>query len=103
MGAVISHATVTLTNPKTNLTFAYETQDDGAYSFSMLETGSYNLSVDAGGFSVKEIQNLDVSAGANKTIDVDLLIPIVRAEVEVRCNTELVMSVQGGAVVREPK
>ncbi|HEX7720507.1 MAG TPA: ankyrin repeat domain-containing protein, partial [Pyrinomonadaceae bacterium] len=101
-GAVVSRATVTLTNKKASTSYAFVTQDDGAYNFSLLDAGSYDLTVDAPGFSVTELQNLDLSAAANKTVDVDLLLPIVRAEVEVRTAVEVFVSVQGGVGVREP-
>lgn len=101
-GAVVSRATVTLTNKKASTSYAYVTQDDGAYNFSLLDAGSYDLMVDAPSFSVREVQNLDLSAAANKTVDVDLLLPIVRAEVEVRSEVEVVVSVQGGIGIREP-
>jgi len=101
-GAVVSQATVTLTNKKANTSYAYVTQDDGAYIFSLLDPGSYDLTVDAPSFSVREVQNLDLSAASNKTVDVDLFIPIVRAEVEVRSETEVFVSVQGGVGIREP-
>ena len=101
-GAVVSRATVTLTNKKASTSYAFVTQDDGAYNFSLLDAGSYDLTVDARSFSVREVQNLDLSAAANKTVDVDLLLPIVRAEVEVRAEGEVFVSVQGGVGVREP-
>jgi len=101
-GAVIPGATVTLVNPKDNSSFVFVTADDGTYNFSLLDAGGYNLSVDAPGFSAFERNNLNLSGAANKTIDVDLTIPILRAEVEVRSNTPLVLSVQGGIGIREP-
>lgn len=101
-GAVVSRATVTLTNKKASTSYAYVTQDDGAYNFSMLDAGSYDLTVDAPSFSVKEMKNLDLSAATNKTVDVDLLIPMVIAEVEVRTEVEVFVSVQGGVGIREP-
>src|SRR5882672_10821143 len=75
-GAVVSRSTVTLTNKQASTSYAYVTQDDGAYNFSLLDAGSYDLTVDAPSFSVREVQNLDLSAAANKTVDVDLLLPI---------------------------
>ncbi|HYX28245.1 MAG TPA: ankyrin repeat domain-containing protein [Pyrinomonadaceae bacterium] len=102
-GALVPQAAVTLTNPKTNTTYSFITGDDGAYRFSLLEPGSYNLSVDAPGFSVIEKQNLELVSSANKTIDVDLAIAIITADVEVRLESREVFSVTMGVVaMREP-
>ena len=101
-GALVPKASVTLTNAKTNTTFIYTTQDDGAYKFSLLEPGSYNLRVDAPGFSVIDKQDLEVSASANATVDVDLTIAIVTVAVEVTTSVIENQVVQGMVVIREP-
>jgi uncharacterized protein len=102
-GAVVSGATVTLMNKKANTVFVYVTQDDGAYKFSLLEAGSYNLAVDAPGFSVIEMKNLDLSAASDQTVDLNLTIHAITAEVEVRAESSDVVSVTSGAVaIRDP-
>src|SRR5882724_630980 len=102
-GAVVNQATVTLTNTKTNTSFVFVTQEEGAYNFSLLESASYSLTVDAPGFSVVEMKNLDLTVNSKKTVDVDLLLPIIRAEVEVKSESLQEVSVSMGVVaVRDP-
>jgi len=102
-GAVVPQAIVTLMNKKANTLFVYVTQDDGAYKFSLLEAGAYSLTVDAPGFSVIEMKNLDLSVDSNQTVDVDLTIHMITTEVEVRAESSDVVNVTSGAVaMREP-
>src|SRR5207244_2541563 len=49
-GAVIPGATVTLLNNQSGLAFVFVTNEDGAYTFSMLEAGEYTLNVEAPSF-----------------------------------------------------
>lgn len=101
-GALVPQATLTLTNPRTNDTYRFVTTDDGAYKFSLLDAGRYNLSVDAPGFSVVEKQNLELSASANKTIDVDLAIAIVTVDVVVKSELVEEQVRMGMVAIREP-
>jgi hypothetical protein len=64
-GAVVSGATVTLTDKTGNLVFNYTTADDGAYRFSLLEAGVYNLSVDAPSFAKTEASRLSLGSDTN--------------------------------------
>jgi len=101
-GAVVRNATVTLTNRKENTSFVFVTQDDGAYLFTLLDAGGYNLSVEANGFATGEKKGLNLSAAANQTFDVELTLPTIIAEVEVRSEIVLETSIQGGIGIREP-
>lgn len=102
-GAVIPGATVSLINPKDNTLFVFVTSDDGAYNFSLLDAGPYNLSVNAPGFSVMEKKDLNLAAAPSQTVDVDLTLPILIAEVEVIANPVIFeSSIQGSIGIREP-
>jgi len=102
-GAVVPEATVTLVDTKAKTSFVYVTGNDGGYNFSLLEGGAYNLSVDAPGFSVVERKNLELPVNSSKMVDVDLTLPIITAEVEVKLEIPEEVSVQSGVVaIREP-
>jgi carboxypeptidase family protein len=49
-GAVISGATVTATNPQTEITTTLQTDAKGYYSFTALPVGTYNIDVHQSGF-----------------------------------------------------
>jgi ankyrin repeat protein len=104
-GAVVSGATLTMTNTKTNLAFTYTTGDDGAYKFSLLESGPYSLVVEAPGFEKKEVPGLDLRAGSNETENLLLQIPELTVRVEINAEPiAVVQRVTGGAIaIRRPE
>lgn len=100
-GALVSGATVTLTNPAGHLVFNFTTADDGAYKFSLLEAGVYDLSVEAPTFAKAEGRDLNLGPNTNRTLDLAVNLPVFIEEVEVRSiNSEV--SIQGGASIRVP-
>ena len=101
-GAVVPHATVSLSNSKAQLSFVYVTDDDGAYNFAGLEPGSYALTVEAAGFAKAEIAQLDLSIGAEKAINIDLTIPAITAEVEIKSQVVTEVATMGVVSIREP-
>jgi len=97
-GAVISSATVLLTNVKDGLSFTYTTADDGMYTFSLLPAGEYRLAVEAAGFQARNIDEIRLADSADRTINVELQLPEIVEEVEVRTDTNVVVQVTSGAV-----
>ena len=71
-GAVVSKATVTLTNPATQQTRTSVTGDTGTYTFTELPPGTYNLNVAAATFKSASISNIAVAAETPATTDVTL-------------------------------
>jgi hypothetical protein len=71
-GAVISGATVTLTNKETNKAQRTTTGDEGFYRFDRLLPGSYTLTVEAPGFKKKVLENVTVIAEEVQGINVQL-------------------------------
>jgi ankyrin repeat protein len=100
-GAVVRNATVTLTNLKEHSSFVFVTQDDGAYLFSLLNAGAYDLSAEAAGFSTQN-QKLNVSAATNNTLEIELGLPIIMAVVEVIAAPLVETSYQGSVGISEP-
>jgi ankyrin repeat protein len=102
-GAVVAGANVTLINTQSHLTFTYITGDDGAYKFSLLEAGRYNLIAEAPSFAKTEKPQFDLNFGANHSVNLGLQIPELTAEVDVYGPVNEVESVQGGVSFREPE
>jgi ankyrin repeat protein len=101
-GAVIAGATVTLTSSEYHVTFSYATGDDGAFQFSFLDPGAYNLVIEGAGFERKELSNLVVSANANKALALAMEIRQLTAEVRVEADS-VEVTVQGGAMFVMPE
>jgi ankyrin repeat protein len=97
-GAVISGATLTLTNPQTGLAFVFNTTDDGAYKFSLLKEGHYSLAVEAAGFIRTEMPELELQRDVNRTLNFSMEIPQVIAEVQVNAPTTVTEVSMGGAI-----
>ncbi|HEY8561444.1 MAG TPA: TonB-dependent receptor [Pyrinomonadaceae bacterium] len=68
-GAVITGASVTVTNSATNLSRTVATNDNGAYNFPDLPVGRYEISIDAAGFTKTKIINVALEVGQTVTRD----------------------------------
>ena len=64
-GAVISGATVTLTNEGTGASLSTTTGSDGVYKFTPVRIGSYKLEVSYQGFQSETTRGVTVDVGAN--------------------------------------
>jgi len=82
-GAVVSGATVTLTDVKGGSFFTFTTGDDGAYKFSLLPAGSYSLTAEASSFTSSKAQTIELADGADRTMNLELQIPEIVVETEV--------------------
>src|SRR5438093_11618188 len=65
-GAIVSAATVTLTNKETNKSETTTTSDGGFYRFSGLAPGAYTLTVEKESFKKQVIDNVTVEAESVK-------------------------------------
>jgi hypothetical protein len=83
-GAVISGATVTLSQEKTGFERSMTTTGDGGYRFTQLVPGAYNLSVTAQGFKKTNVTAVTVEVGQNTPLDVALTVGGVGETVEVQ-------------------
>jgi hypothetical protein len=71
-GAVVSGATVTLTDKETNHTLTASSNDSGIYNFNALPPHAYSLTVEKSGFKKKVLDNLNVLAEQANAINVEL-------------------------------
>lgn len=70
-GAVVSNAQVTLTKVDTGLTVSTQTNSNGIYTFSSLQTGPYKIQVTQSGFKNAET-SLTLAVGQTASIDLSL-------------------------------
>lgn len=73
-GAMIPHATVTITSPQTGITRSVVSTDAGRYSFSQLPPSTYTLSVALQGFQTYRQNGIVLEAGQSATQNVTLQI-----------------------------
>jgi hypothetical protein len=92
-GAVVSGATVTATNVATNVSATTQTTDSGLYRFPTLPVGTYNVRVEASGFSTAAVEQVVLSVAQVVTQDVKL---------SVGAATETVTVVAGGEQLAQP-
>ncbi|HEY0728068.1 MAG TPA: ankyrin repeat domain-containing protein [Pyrinomonadaceae bacterium] len=100
-GAVITGATVILTNSETGESFYSSTSGDGQYRIEGVTPGTYRLTINAQGFGSSDVPNLVVRAGDNNRIDQSLSIAPVEAELTAD-GRKLVSFVAGGVAVALP-
>jgi hypothetical protein len=82
-GAVVSGATITVTDPATNQTFSAITDDQGRYKIEGLIAGTYTVTISAKGFTNARREDVKVADGATATFDAKLEIAAVEAAVNV--------------------
>ena len=71
-GAVVSGATVVVTNQETGKAQQVTTSDDGFYRVTGLSPGRYTVSVEVAGFKKQVIENVEVNAEATQGLDIVL-------------------------------
>jgi Carboxypeptidase regulatory-like domain len=82
-GAVVSGATVTVTNPSTGISKTVKTGGDGSYRVPALPPGTYQIAVDAPGFSKEVTKGVEVTVGQSLNYDVHLKVGTASETVEV--------------------
>lgn len=101
-GAVVTGASVILTNSETSESFYSYTGGDGQYRIEGVTPGAYRLTVSARGFDGSDVPNLVVRVGDNNRIDQTLSIAPIQAEVTVEGGTERFVNMGGAVVVVLP-
>ncbi len=82
-GAAVASATVTVKNAATGLSKTQKTESDGTFQLPALPPGTYQMTVEAPGFSKAVAEGVVLTVGATLTYDVHLKIGGVREVVEV--------------------
>src|SRR5215471_763006 len=89
-GAAMDKATVTMTNPQTNLTRTAATNDTGNYNFPSLPPGLYNVRAEKQGFKSEARNNIELEVQQTARIDFRLDIGSVTETVEVERGAPLI-------------
>lgn len=82
-GAVVTGATITVTNTGTNQTRSSVTNDSGAYSIPYLVPGNYNVKASNPGFKVETRKGVDLKVGDVARIDFKLELGEISQQIEV--------------------
>lgn len=99
-GAVIPYAVVTLFNTDTYETFVQNGTGEGTYEFKEITAGNYKLRFEGGGFELREIDGIRVSADSEYRQNAQLAVQQVNETVQVG-GEQLVHSVTVGVVAAE--
>lgn len=94
-GAVVSGASVVITNVGTNQRIALKTSDTGAYSAGNLEPVTYRIEVEAPGFAKAVVEQVKVDTATVATRNVTLRPGSVTTEVTVQEQTPLLNTESG--------
>jgi len=100
--AIIPGATVTITNVETNVAASASTNDEGVYTFPLLQPGKYKLLATAQNFQTSVRNEIQLNIDDRLTIDIQLTVGAA-AEVNISADTELIErgSVSSGTVITE--
>lgn len=97
-GAVVSGATVTLTNEATNISFTTQTASTGGYTFDLITPGTYKVSVEKAGFKKIVSSGNVVQINQPATVNVTMQVGDVSAIVSVEATAEAVQTSSSGNI-----
>src|SRR5580698_936298 len=81
--ASVVGATITVTNPATNISETVKSDASGNYVVTPLDPGTYSVSVSAQGFETEVRSGIELTVGQAAEVDLDLHIGAANAKVEV--------------------
>ena len=88
-GAVVAGASVTVKNTATNISSTVTTNEEGSYTFPLLQPGTYTVSATTGGFKTSTVENVAVRVDDRLTVDITLQVG-ASAEVNIVANSEVI-------------
>src|SRR5690349_2072148 len=94
-GASVAHAKVAITNAATGLTRETFSAADGTYVFPLVPVGTYNVSVEAGGFRRVEQTGVQVTTDQSSTITTVLQLGSTTESIQVQASAEMVQTRTG--------
>src|SRR5215813_41730 len=99
-GAVIPGAKVSIKNVETNVVTTVTANEDGSYSFPLLQPGKYTLTVTNQGFNTAVREGIEVRVADRLTLDVQLEVGMTETVTTVASSTLLESgSVSTGSVI----
>lgn len=97
-GAVVPHASVTLTETDTNFAVQTQTSGSGVYVFDPIKIGHYSVTVKAPGFKGTNLSGLQLNVNQRLEADVQMQIGGVNESVQVSANTAPLLQTQDSSV-----
>ena len=91
-GAIVSGATITLTNDATGVVLSTKSTSSGTYSLSSIRPGTYTLRGEASGFQAFVDKGLEVHLQNTLTVDIPLTTGAVKQEVTVTAASPLLQA-----------
>jgi outer membrane receptor protein involved in Fe transport len=82
-GAVVSGATVTITNTETGVSQSRTTDSNGNYEFFTVRIGTYVVTAEKQGFSVALAENVQLAVGTRQRVDLTLQVGAITEKIEV--------------------
>src|SRR5215213_637287 len=101
-GAALPGATVELKNIETNVASTATANDEGRYTFPLIQPGKYSLTVTSQGFTTSQRQGIEIRVSEKLTLDVQVQVSGVSDTVDVTSGDGLTLetgSVSTGTVI----
>ena len=95
-GAVVANAKVTLTNTGSGDTRESVTDDSGFYTFASVAVGTYDLNVEAPGFSSYKVTAIALGGGERRNVNASLQVGNTNQTVEVTGTADILAPVDSG-------
>jgi len=93
--AVVTDATVTVTNTGTNISETVKTDSSGNYTVTPLDPGTYTVTAVAAGFQTTVRTGIELSVGQSAEVDLGLVIGATATRVEVNTTTPILNTESG--------
>jgi hypothetical protein len=93
--AVVTDATVTVTNTGTNISETVKTDSSGNYTVTPLDPGTYTVTAGAAGFQTTVRTGIELSVGQSAEVDLGLVIGATATRVEVNTTTPILNTESG--------
>ncbi len=97
-GAVVPGAAVKVTSVETGLIKTAVTNENGRYTITFLQPGSYNLAVEKGGFANATRENIKLETGQSAGINVQLAVSAGEVSVDVENNEVPLLQTESSAL-----
>ena len=94
--AVVAKAKVILVDAQSGSQRETATNNDGYFTFASVPVGSYDLSVEAKGFSTYKVNGISLGGGEKRNVDVTLQVGTTSQTVEIQGGADLVAPVDSG-------
>ena len=95
-GAIVSNATVKVTNDGTNASVTVTANEDGVYRVTNLQPGTYTVEFSAGSFAPSKASNIIVEVGRSTAVDAKLTVGTAEAVVDVTAEAPVVNTNDNG-------